>query len=144
MTLHQPVQVPGSVAPRGYSDGVVSSAGCRLLHLGGHVAFDSERRIRHPGDLVGQMRVVLENLKGTLSAAGGGPEHLVKLTIHTTDVLKYRANLGEIGKIWRSILGCAYPAMTLLGVRELFDDGAVLEIDGVAALPPDSASDSSL
>ena len=134
MTVHQVVNQPGSVAPRGYSDSVLAGPG-RLLVLGGHVSFDQDRRIVHRGDLPAQVGQTLRNLRATLAAAGGTPDPRGKLTIHTLDVPLYRAKLRQIGEIWRRELGCAYPAMTLLGVAALFDDGALVEIDGIAVIP---------
>ena len=136
---HQAINLPGVTLPRGYSDATLASLGGHLLFLGGHVAFDQHRRICHPGDLVAQVGVTLGNLRKTLEAAGGLPEHLVKLTIHTTDVAAYRVNAPAIGAVWRKELGRVYPAMTLLGVAALFDEGAVVEIDGVAVLPQSRA-----
>jgi enamine deaminase RidA (YjgF/YER057c/UK114 family) len=137
MSAHQAVNLPGAPEPRGYSDAMIPTAG-RLVVLGGHVSFDSERRLVHPGQLVGQLRQTLRNLCATLAEAGARPEHLVKLTIHTTDVPRYREALKELGQVWREVLGPVYPAMTLLGVSGLFDEGAVLEIDGLAIIPDDA------
>jgi enamine deaminase RidA (YjgF/YER057c/UK114 family) len=123
----------GMAKPRGYEDAVLCDGAQAILWLGGHVAFDADRRILHPGDLVAQTRVTLANLKATLAAAGLDPSHLVKLTIHVTDVAAYRANLSEIGRVWREALGKTYPAMTLIGVTGLMEPGAVIEIDGIAA-----------
>jgi enamine deaminase RidA (YjgF/YER057c/UK114 family) len=124
--------MPGPVPPRGYSDATLSGPGLRTLHIAGHVAFDADRRILHPGDLLLQLPVVLRNLGATLREAGAVPEDLVKLVIFTTDVAGWRARRREIGVIWRGELGPVYPAMTLVGVSALFDPGAVVEIEGVA------------
>ena len=123
----------GLEKPRGYEDAVLCGGGQTVLFLGGHVAFDRNRKILHPGDLVEQMRVTLANMKATLGAAGLGPADLVKLTIHTTDVAAYRAKLADLGAVWREAFGKVYPAMTLLGVTELMEPGCVVEIDGIAA-----------
>jgi enamine deaminase RidA (YjgF/YER057c/UK114 family) len=123
----------GMEKPRGYEDAVLCDGAQAILWLGGHVAFDKNRKILDPGDLVAQTRVTLANLKATLAAAGLDPSHLVKLTIHVTDVAAYRANLSEIGRVWREALGKTYPAMTLIGVTGLMEPGAVIEIDGIAA-----------
>jgi enamine deaminase RidA (YjgF/YER057c/UK114 family) len=129
------VNLPGASAPRGYSDATIAPASRRILALGGHVAYDADRVIRQEGDLPGQMATCLQNLKATLAAAGGEPRDLIKLTILVTDVGAYRAALPALGRVWRSILGPAYPAMTLLGVAALYDTQALIEIDGWAALP---------
>jgi enamine deaminase RidA (YjgF/YER057c/UK114 family) len=127
------IAAPGLVKPRGYEDAVLCEGAGKVLFLGGHVAFDAHRKILHPGDLVGQMRVTLRNLKSTLEAAGLDVFDLVKLTIHVTDVAAYRQNLSEIGKVWQAVFGKFYPAMTLLGVTALMEEGCVVEIDGIAA-----------
>jgi enamine deaminase RidA (YjgF/YER057c/UK114 family) len=127
------VGAPGLAKPRGYEDAVLCDGARSMLFLGGHVAFDSNRRILHPGDLVGQMRVTLTNLRSTLQAAGLDVSDVVKLTIHVTDVAAYRKQLADIGKVWQEIFGRFYPAMTLLGVSALMEPDCVLEIDGIAA-----------
>src|SRR5436190_20907416 len=127
------VSAPGMAKPKGYEDAVLLEGAQKILVLGGHVAFDADRRILYPGDVVAQMRVTLGNLKATLAAAGMHAGDLVKLTIHVTDVAAYRAKLAELGQVWREVLGKHYPAMTLIGVTELMEPGAVLEIDGIAA-----------
>ena len=135
MTPHRNVQIPGSTPPRGYSDGTLASGDGDILFLGGHVAFDSKREIQDPDKLVLQVERALRNLLATLEAAGGKAENLTRLTIYTVDVGAYRAALPEIGSAWRSVLGPVYPATTLIGVLDLFDPGAVVEIDGVAVIP---------
>jgi enamine deaminase RidA (YjgF/YER057c/UK114 family) len=127
------VTPPGMSSPKGYEDAVLCAGAQKILFLGGHVAFDHARRLLHPNDVVGQLKVTLANLKATLAAAGLDPTHLVKLTVHVTDVAAYRAKLAEIGQVWREAFGKTYPAMTLLGVTALMEPGCVLEIDGIAA-----------
>jgi enamine deaminase RidA (YjgF/YER057c/UK114 family) len=128
------VNLPGAVAPKGYSDAGVVSAAAQQIVLGGHVAFDAQRNIVAPGDICGQMRQTLKNLRATLAACGATPAHLVKLKIHVTDVSAYKANLKTIGAIWREELGAVYPAMTLVGVTALFEPGSVVELDGIAVV----------
>ena len=126
---------PGFSDSAGYSDAVRIAPGRRLVFLAGHVAFDSRRAILHPGDLVAQVGVTLRNLRATLEAAGGQPEDLVKLTILVTDVEAWRTEAKAVGAAWREALGKVYPAMTLLPVPGLYAPGAVVEIEGVAAVP---------
>lgn len=122
----------GFSTPRGYQDAVLTTGGAAVLALGGHVAFDAERRLLFPDDLLGQFRVVLSNLQGTLAAAGFTFADVVKLTVHVTDVPLYRAKVKELGAIWRDVCGRQFPAMTLLGVTALMEPGCVVEIDGLA------------
>lgn len=129
----RPVLASGFVQPRGYEDAVLVTGSRRLLALGGHVAFDAERRLLHPGDLPAQFGVAIRNLKGTLAAAGFTIADVLKLTIYATDVPAYRAHLKELGAQWKEVFGRHFPAMTLIGVTELMEPGAVVEIDGLAA-----------
>ena len=88
-----------------------------------------------PGDLVAQVDRVLHNLVTALAAAGGAPEHLVKLTIFVADVEDYLARRADIGATWRARLGKVFPAMTLVQVSDFWNDGALIEIEGVAVVP---------
>jgi enamine deaminase RidA (YjgF/YER057c/UK114 family) len=85
---------------------------------------------------VAQFRQVCRNIQTVMSAAGGEMTDLVKLTIYVLDVADYKAHVREIGTVYREYFGKHFPAMTLVGARDLFDaaDGCVIEIEGVAAL----------
>ncbi|HXU89204.1 MAG TPA: RidA family protein [Methylomirabilota bacterium] len=121
--------------PAGFSYGYEVKSG-RLLFVAGQVAVDAEGRIVGRGDLVAQFRQTCANIHAVLSAAGGEMTDLVKLTIYVLDVAEYRKNLKAIGEVYREYFGKHFPAMTLVGARDLFDaaDGALIEIEGVAAL----------
>lgn len=121
--------------PTGYSYGVEVKRG-RLVFLAGQVAFDEHGKVVGKGDLVAQFRQTCRNLQAVMSAAGGDLTDVVKLTIYVLDVADYKAKLREIGAIYREYFGKHFPAMTLVGARDLFDaaDGCLIEIEGVAAL----------
>jgi enamine deaminase RidA (YjgF/YER057c/UK114 family) len=70
-----------------------------------------------------------------LAAAGATPDHLVSLIIYTTAVSEYRQSLRELGPVWRKHFGRHYPAVALLGVAELFDEAAKIELLGTAVIP---------
>ena len=127
------IQPTGLARPSGYSYGVVTDGG-RLLHLAGQTGMDASGRIVHPGDIVAQFGLALENLKLVVVAAGGEMSAIVKLTIFVTDKVAYRDNLERVGVRYRSVMGSHYPAMTLVEVKSLFDDAALVEIEGVAVL----------
>ena len=127
------IQPAGLARPSGYSYGVVTDGG-RLLHLAGQTGMDASGRIVHPGDIVAQFGLALENLRLVVAAAGGEMSAIVKLTIFVTDKVAYRDNLERVGVRYRSVMGKHYPAMTLVEVKSLFDDAALVEIEGVAVL----------
>lgn len=55
--------------------------------------------------------------------------------MYATDVADYRANAAELGRIWRRLAGRDYPAMAVIGAVRLWDEQALVEIDGTAVLP---------
>jgi enamine deaminase RidA (YjgF/YER057c/UK114 family) len=121
--------------PTGFSYGYEVKSG-RLVFLAGQVAVDANGAIVGRGDLVAQFRQVCANLRTVMAAAGGGMDDCVKLTIYVLDVADYKRNLKAIGDVYREYFGKHFPAMTLVGARDLFDaaEGALIEIEGVAAL----------
>jgi len=121
--------------PAGFSYGYEVTSG-RLVFLAGQVAADAQGKIVGRGDLVAQFRQTCSNIQVVLNAAGGDMSDLVKLTIYVLDVAEYKKTLKAIGEVYREYFGRHYPAMTLVGVRDLFDatEGALIEIEGVAVL----------
>ncbi|MBT8494412.1 MAG: RidA family protein, partial [Deltaproteobacteria bacterium] len=74
-----------------------------------------------------------------VAAAGGQPEHIMSMTIFVTDIDAYRRDYKRLGPVWRERLGKHYPAMALIGVSELVEPRAKVEIQAVAALPEESS-----
>ena len=133
MSTHQFFNPEGLAAARGFSHAVVPANG-RTVYLAGQVAMDID------GAVVGetfadQFRVALANVVTALAGAGGRPEHLVSLVMYATDVAAYRASLGEVGAAYRALVGRHYPAMALVGVTELVESKAMIEIIGTAVIP---------
>lgn len=125
-------------APRGYNHGMLSEhplgQGARLLFVAGQTARDSTGRISAPG-MPQQWERALGNVLEVVEEAGGGPEHIGRLTIYVTDRSEYLANLGPIGEAYRRVMGEHFPAMALVEVSALVDDGAAVEIEATALLP---------
>ena len=123
---------PETLAPPiGFSHAVLAEG--KYIFLAGQTALNKENVI--VGDtIVTQFEKALINLVTALQEAGGTPEDLVKITIFSVDPVDYRAHSREIGKTWQSLLGKNFPAMTLVGVTRLWDDKALVEIEGIACL----------
>ena len=119
--------------PIGYSHGVESQGG-RTVYLAGQVAFDQEGLIVGADDLVRQFDQALSNLRETLHAAQAEMTDIVKLLIFVKDKGDYQKNLKEIGKVYRTYFGRYFPAMSLVEVSNLFEDGALIEIEGIAVV----------
>lgn len=71
-----------------------------------------------------------------MSAAGGEPHHIARMTIYVTDLETYRASRLGLGQAWKRFMGSHYPAMSLVGVAGLVDPHATVEIEADALLPP--------
>lgn len=126
---------PTSLArPSGYSHGIKTTGGV-LVFLAGQTAQDASGRIVTPGDIVGQFRQVLANLRAVMETAGGIMTDISSLTIFVTDRDAYKSRTKEIGAVYREFFGTYYPPMTLANVVRLWDDEAIVEIQGVAVVP---------
>jgi len=121
--------------PQGFSYGFEVKHG-RLVFIAGQVARDANNQVVGKGDLAAQFRQVCANIQAVMNAAGGEMTDIVKLTIYVLDVNDYKKSLREVGAVYREYFGKHFPAMTLVGARDLFDaaDGCLIEIEGVAAL----------
>ena len=124
---------PDGLAPaKGFSHGALASDG-RVLHIAGQTGHHADESIDE--GLVDQFALACVAVAGVIAEAGGEPGDLVSLTIYTSDVAGYRDNLGPIGEAYRGVFGKHYPPMALIGVAELFDPKALVELVGVAVVP---------
>ncbi|CAM5562589.1 RidA family protein [Streptomyces fumanus] len=125
---------PAALAPpAGFSHAVVAT-GTRVVFLAGQTALDPAGEVVG-GTLPAQFERALANLLTALRAAGGTPADLARVTVYATDVAAYRAHAGELGRIWRRAAGRDYPAMAVVQVTRLWDETALVELDGIAVLP---------
>ena len=120
--------------PTGYTHGVKTSGASALLFLGGQVAWDQEGRLVGGGDIVAQFDKALENLLAVVRDGGGTAENIVKLNIFVTDKAAYLAGMKEAGRAYQKHMGKHFPAMTLVEVKSLYEEGAMVEIEGMAVL----------
>jgi enamine deaminase RidA (YjgF/YER057c/UK114 family) len=125
----------GWKTPKGYSNAVVAPPGAKLVFLAGQVAWDANEQLVGAGDFARQFEQALSNVVAALRAAGGEPAHLTTLTIFVVDKQQYMAATKDLGAIWKRLVGRHYPAMALVQVAALLEEGALVEIQGVAAIP---------
>ena len=59
----------------------------------------------------------------------------MRLTWYVTSKDEYRASLSGLGASYREIVGAVYPAMALVIVADLLEEGAKVEIEATAILP---------
>jgi enamine deaminase RidA (YjgF/YER057c/UK114 family) len=118
------VNPPDLPEPVGFAHAVVAG---NAVYLGGQIGEGST--------IAEQFDSAAGKLLTALRAAGGGPDHLVSLTVYVTDVDEYRESLEQLGEVWRRHFGRRYPAMALVGVAGLFEPDARVELMGVAVVP---------
>jgi enamine deaminase RidA (YjgF/YER057c/UK114 family) len=128
------INPPEMAAPRGFNHGILVEGG-RLLFLAGQDASDGTGAIVAEGDLAGQFRQVLKNLRRVVEQAGGRGTDIAKLNIFVRNRDEYLSRLSELGGIYRQELGTQYPAMALFEVTGFFNPAALIELEGMAVIP---------
>lgn len=128
------VHPDGWKAPKGYANGVAVSGASKLVFVAGQVAWDAEQRLVGANDFAAQFAQALANVVAVVRAAGGQPEHVVRMTVYVTDRRLYLGALKEVGAAWRAHLGKHFPAMALVEVSGLVEPGALIEIEATAAI----------
>jgi enamine deaminase RidA (YjgF/YER057c/UK114 family) len=134
MTILQP---PDWLPPKGYSNGIMAEmrVGSKLVFVGGQIGWNGQQQFE-TDDFAGQVRQTLENIAAVLREAGGGPEHMVRMTWYVKDKHEYVASYPAIGKHYREVMGRNFPAMTAVEVADLVEDRAKVEIEVTAVIPP--------
>ena len=127
------IQPDGWLPPRGYSNGM--SAAGRIVSIAGQIGWDPATGVIVSADFATQTAQALRNIVSVLQAAGGGPEHLVRLTWYITDRRAYIQARGDIGDAYREIIGKHYPAMSVVIVHGLIEPDADVEIEATAIVP---------
>jgi len=119
--------------PIGYSNGISVAAG-RIVFVAGQVGWDADQRFRSE-DLVPQFEQALKNVLAVIATAGGSPNHICRITAFCIDKPAYLAGRRELGRIWRSLMGNHYPAMSMIFVADLLDTPAKIELEATAVIP---------
>lgn len=125
------VNPPELAKPAGFAHATVGTG--TVVFLAGQTAMDPDGRIVGD-DVVAQFAVALGNLLTALQAAGGQPGDLASLTVYIVDMDDYKRRAGEIGAVWRRLVGLDYPAMAGIGVARLWDAEALVEVQGYAVI----------
>lgn len=119
--------------PPGYANGMAATG--RMVFVAGQIGWNPLTSSFETDDFVGQVRQCLENTLAVLQAAGAAPEHIVRMTWYVTSKREYVEALPELGKVYREVLGKAFPAMALVQVVALVEDRAKVEIETTAVIP---------
>lgn len=126
---------PSGLPPaKGFSHGMLAPANARLLFVAGQIACDATGRVVE-GGFVDQFALALDNVLAVVTAAGGKPTDIARMTVYVTDRSAYLDNLRQLGVAWRERLGRHYPAMALVEVQALVEADAMVEIEATATIP---------
>ena len=124
---------PGWKAPIGYSNGIAVDAG-RIVFVAGQVGWNAEQVFESEA-LAPQFDQALRNVLEVLAQAGGGPEHVCRMTAFCCDRPAYLAARPELGAIWRRLMGRHFPAMSMIFVSDLLDRPGLIELEATAVVP---------
>ena len=129
-----PPELPEAI---GFSHAAVTQPG-RTVYLAGQAGHHPDGSIA--AGLTEQFAQACLNVAIALESTGARRQDLASLEIFVTDVAAYRSLRRELGEAYRSVFGRNYPPMALLGVKELYDPAARVELVGTAVIPSDSGT----
>ncbi len=117
--------------PSGYSNGIQADG--EQVFVAGMIGWNKAQEVAD--GFTAQFALALENTVAVLAEAGAGPQHVVRMTWYVKGLDAYREKLPEVGRIYREIMGKNFPAMAVIGVVDLVDSEALIEIETTAVIP---------
>ncbi|HZL31179.1 MAG TPA: RidA family protein [Pseudolabrys sp.] len=129
----QILQPKNWTVPKGYANGVAAQG--RHVYIAGQIGWTAQAQLAS-ADFVAQVEQALANIVSVLAEAGGAPSHITRMTWYLTDKSEYMARQKDIGAAYRRVIGRHFPAMTAVVVAGLIEDGAKVEIEATAVIPP--------
>jgi enamine deaminase RidA (YjgF/YER057c/UK114 family) len=124
------INPPAWPRPSGYSNGVIAEG--KMLFVAGMVGWDANGVFAE--GFTAQLEQILENTVAVLAAGDADPTHIVRMTWFVKDLDAYRNNIPAIGQIYRKVIGKNFPVMAVVGVNDLVEPKALLEIETTAIL----------
>ena len=131
MSIKRTLQPPHWPRPKGYANGIEAEG--HFLFLAGQIGWDENGDFPHK-DLPGQFDQCLKNIMEILAQAEASSEQIVRMTWFVVDMEAYRSTPRELGRIYREHMGQHFPTMSVIGVSELVEKEALIEIEVTAVL----------
>ena len=103
----------------------------RLIYTSGEQGRDRNGDL--PSDIRAQSIQLLENIKAALAAVGATFDNVIKLNVYMLDLRKHQPIWSEVKQHY--VNRDAPPASTTVQVSALTREGALIEVEVVAALP---------
>ena len=132
MSEFQFLQPKGWKLPKGYANGIAAEG--RIVFVAGQIGWSEDGKLVSE-NFVAQVERALMNIVAVLAEAGAEPRHIVRMTWFVADKPTYVSHQREIGEAYRRVIGRHFPAMTLVVVKDLLEDGAKVEIEATAVIP---------
>ena len=129
----QPAEWP---RPKGYANGMAARG--RMIFISGQVGWDAQGQFVSD-TLADQVKQALRNIVRVLQEGAAHPQHLVRLTWFVLSRDAYMREAREIGAAYREVIGKHFPAMSVVEVRGLVEQRALVEIEATAVVPDDAA-----
>jgi enamine deaminase RidA (YjgF/YER057c/UK114 family) len=126
------LQPRGWAPPAGYANGIEAQG--RVVFVAGQVGWDAAQKFQS-ADIAPQFEQALKNVLAVLAEAGARAEHVCRMTAYCCDKPAYLAARSQLGKIWRSLMGRHYPAMSMIFVSDLLDAPGKIELEATAVIP---------
>lgn len=116
-----------------FSNVAVVSGSVRTIYVGGQDAVDAQGNIVGIGDIAAQTEQVLRNLRTALTAAGAGPEHVVKWNILVVEGQDFASGYAVFQRVWGDRPDP--PVITAAVVKGLAHPDFLVEMDAIAVVP---------
>lgn len=116
-----------------FSNVAVVSGSVRTIYIGGQDAVDAQGNIVGIGDIAAQTEQVLRNLRTALTAAGAGPEHVVKWNILVVEGQDFASGYAVFQRVWGDRPDP--PVITAAVVKGLAHPDFLVEMDAIAVVP---------
>ena len=126
------LQPQGWAPPVGYANGIAARG--TVVFVAGQVGWDAARKF-HSEDLAAQFEQALRNVLAVLAEVGGRAEHICRITAYCCDKSAYLAARPQLGRIWQTLMGKHYPAMSMIFVADLLDAPGKIELEATAVIP---------
>ena len=115
---------------RGFSQAWKVEDGRTVVFVSGQVSVSADGQVMHTGDFPAQVRLVFENVRTVLEAAGASLDNVVKLGVFLVDM----GRLPEYSRIKAEFINGPQPAATAVGVNALALPDLLVEIEATAVV----------
>jgi enamine deaminase RidA (YjgF/YER057c/UK114 family) len=127
------LQPDGLIRNPAFSHAAIVSGPVRTIYIGGQDAVDADGNVVGIGDIAAQTEQVLRNLRTALTAAGAGPEHVVKWNLYIVDGQDIAPGFAAFQRVWG--LPSDPPVITAAVVKGLAHPDFLVEMDAIAVVP---------